>query len=175
MTKAQVSGSLLLRTHSVTAYATTALVRLILRRATQYIVTTCVCEKRPGNCFLPPWPVPVASVHVGVGREPSPQTSPCRRTTQRALRNDRPSERRCIEPSTRASWMDKRRILLVFEAVGDLSGTTRRCGKSERRDGRPRAAIVEQQDQPHKANGTCAKMILWQSGPSVRKDGIPCS
>ena len=71
MTKAQVSGSLLLRTHSVTAYATTALVRLILRRATQYIVTTCVCEKRPGNCFLPPWPVPVASVHVGVGREPS--------------------------------------------------------------------------------------------------------
>jgi hypothetical protein len=71
MTKAQVSGSLLLRTHSVTAYATTALVRLILRRATQYIVTTRVCEKRPGNCFLPPWPVPVASVHVGVGREPS--------------------------------------------------------------------------------------------------------
>jgi hypothetical protein len=45
MTKAQVSGSLLLRTHSATAYATTALVRLILRRATQYIVTTCVCEK----------------------------------------------------------------------------------------------------------------------------------
>src|SRR6476659_4720259 len=60
MTRAQVSGSLLFRIDSVTAYGTTAsssvsstaLARLILRRrcAAQYVVTACVCQKRSCNC-----------------------------------------------------------------------------------------------------------------------------
>ena len=105
MTKAQVSGSLLLRTHSVTAYATTALVRLILRRATQYIVTTCVCEKRPGNCFLPPWPVPVASVHVGVGREPRPANQPMPQNNS-ARAAHRPPKRKALRRAFDSSLLD---------------------------------------------------------------------
>ena len=120
---------------------------------------------------------PLRRWHVGFGESRAPQTRPCRRRTERALRIDRPRRKRVasslrLEP---LGWTSDASCS-SFDAVGDLSGTTRRCGKSERRDRRPRAALVEQQrptTQGHR--DTCAKMILWQSGPRVRKYKIPCS
>jgi hypothetical protein len=186
MTKAQVSGSLLLRIHSVTAYPTpasssvssTALARLILRRrcATQYLVA-CVCERS----------LVIVSCHRG--------RHPLRRFTWSSAKArpgkpghaaEQPAARAAHRPPKRKRVASSLRLELLgwtsdascssFDAVGDLSGATRRCGKSERRDGRPRTALVEQQrptTQGHR--DTCAKMILWQSGPRVRKYKIPCS
>jgi ribose 5-phosphate isomerase RpiB len=82
MTRAQVSGSLLLRIYSVTAYGTTAsssisstaLARLTLRQrcAAQYVVTACVCKKGPVIVLATVAGTRCAGAR-GVRRAPSPR------------------------------------------------------------------------------------------------------
>jgi hypothetical protein len=146
-----VSGSLLLRIYSVTAYGTTAfssisstaLARLTLRQrcAAQYVVTACVCEKRRGNCSCHRGRYPLRRCTWGSASAEPPQTRPCRSRTERALRTNRPKRKR-VASSLRLEllgWTSDA-FCSSFDAVGDLSDTTCRCGKSERRDGRSRGS-----------------------------------